>query len=160
MKRTCLLIALSSVFSLLPFSHAGAQLVISLPGSSDLSLGDSTRYNDYVIRQIISMYKDQNTVDVYLSDHGEEVYDYRENFGRDDWGLGSDPRQVLHYQYMVPFMVWCSDKYAARHPANIKQLRGATDRPAMLDNVCQLLFHLSGLQTPFYHPQRDILSPD
>ena len=121
---------------------------------------NATRYNDSVIRQIISMYEDQNTVVVYLSDHGEEVYDYRENFGRDDWGMGSDPRQVLHYQYMVPFMVWCSDKYAARHPANIKQLRGATDRPAMLDNVCQLLFHLSGLQTPFYHPQRDILFPD
>ena len=49
MKRTCLLIALSSVFSLLPFSHVGAQLVISLAGSWDLSLGDSTRYNDYVM---------------------------------------------------------------------------------------------------------------
>jgi heptose-I-phosphate ethanolaminephosphotransferase len=120
---------------------------------------NATRYNDYVIQQIISMYKDQNTVVVYLSDHGEEVYDYRENFGRDDWGMGSDPRQVLRYQYMVPFMVWCSDIYAAKHPSNIKQLRSATNRPAMLDNVCQLLFHLSGLQTSFYHRQRDILSP-
>jgi heptose-I-phosphate ethanolaminephosphotransferase len=120
---------------------------------------NATRYNDYVIQQIISMYKDQNTVVVYLSDHGEEVYDYRENFGRDDWGMGSDPRQVLRYQYMVPFMVWCSDIYAAKHPSNIKQLRSATNRPAMLVNVCQLLFHLSGLQTSFYHRQRDILSP-
>ncbi len=121
---------------------------------------NSTRYNDYVIRQIISMYESQNTVVVYLSDHGEEVYDYRETFGRDDWNMGSDPHQVLHYQYMVPFMVWCSDEYATRHPTNIKQLRTAIARPAMLDNVCQLLFHLSDLQTPFYHQRRDILSQD
>ena len=72
--------------------------------------------------------------------------------------MGSDPRQVLRWQYMVPFVVWCSDKYAATHPEQITQLREATSRRAMLDNVCQLLFHLSGLRTPYYHQERDVLS--
>ena len=121
---------------------------------------NATLYNDYVIKQIIDLYAQQSTVVIYLSDHGEEVYDYRDNLGRDDWNMGSDPRQVLRWQYMVPFMVWCSDRYAATHPDHIALLRGATDRPAMLDNVCQMLFHLSGLQTPYYHQERDVLSPD
>ena len=59
---------------------------------------NATRYNDDVIRQLVSMYQDQNTVMVYLSDHGEEVYDYRDNYGRDDWSMGNDPQQVLRYQ--------------------------------------------------------------
>lgn len=121
---------------------------------------NATRYNDHVLQQIIGLYDQQNTIVVYLSDHGEEVYDYRENSGRDDWGMGSDPRQVLRWQYMVPFVVWCSDKYAATHPDNIKQLQNATSRPAMLDNVCQLLFHLSDLKTPYYNKTRDVLSSD
>ena len=121
---------------------------------------NATRYNDHVLQQIISLYDQQNTIVVYLSDHGEEVYDYRENSGRDDWGMGSDPRQVLRWQYMVPFVVWCSDKYAATHPDIIKQLQNATSRPAMLDNVCQLLFHLSDLKTPYYNKTRDVLSSD
>lgn len=121
---------------------------------------NATRYNDHVLQQIISLYDQQNTIVVYLSDHGEEVYDYRENSGRDDWGMGSDPRQVLRWQYMVPFVVWCSDKYAATHPDIIKQLQNATSRPAMLDNVCQLLFHLSDLETPYYNKTRDVLSSD
>ena len=110
-----------------------------------------TLYNDYVLDRIISIFRDRCSVLVYLSDHGEDVYDTGDNLGR-----RVDSRQ----SYEIPFMVWCSDKYAAKHPANIKQLQSATARPAMLDNVCQLLFHLSGLQTPFYHQQRDILSPD
>jgi heptose-I-phosphate ethanolaminephosphotransferase len=121
---------------------------------------NATRYNDHVLQQIIGLYDQQNTIVVYLSDHGEEVYDYRENSGRDDWGMGSDPRQVLRWQYMVPFVVWCSDKYAATHPDIIKQLQNATSRPAMLDNVCQLLFHLSDLKTPYYNKTRDMLSSD
>ena len=121
---------------------------------------NATRYNDHVLQQIIGLYDQQNTIVVYLSDHGEEVYDYRENSGRDDWGMGSDPRQVLRWQYMVPFVVWCSDKYAATHPNIIKQLQNATSRPAMLDNVCQLLFHLSDLKTPYYNKTRDVLSSD
>ena len=121
---------------------------------------NATLYNDYVIKQIINLYNQQNTIVVYLADHGEEVYDYRDNLGRDDWNMGSDPVEVLRWQYMVPFMVWCSDKYAATHPDRIDLLRNATGRPAMLDNVCQLLFHLSGLQTPYYHQDRDVLSPD
>lgn len=121
---------------------------------------NATRYNDHVLQQIIGLYDQQNTIVVYLSDHGEEVYDYRANSGRDDWGMGSDPRQVLRWQYMVPFVVWCSDKYAATHPDIIKQLQNATSRPAMLDNVCQLLFHLSDLKTPYYNKTRDVLSSD
>ena len=121
---------------------------------------NATRYNDHVLQQIIGLYDQQNTIVVHLSDHGEEVYDYRENSGRDDWGMGSDPRQVLRWQYMVPFVVWCSDKYAATHPDIIKQLQNATSRPAMLDNVCQLLFHLSDLKTPYYNKTRDVLSSD
>lgn len=121
---------------------------------------NATLYNDHVMQQIISLYDQENTIVIYLSDHGEEVYDYRDNLGRDDWNMGSNPHQVLRWQYMVPFMVWCSDKYAATHPEKIEQLRSATDRPAMLDNVCQMLFHLSGLNTPYYHEERNVLSPD
>ena len=121
---------------------------------------NATRYNDDVIRQLVSMYQDQNTVMVYLSDHGEEVYDYRDNYGRDDWSMGNDPQQVLRYQYMVPFVVWCSDKYLTLHPEMAERLNESKEKPFMLDNTCHLLFRLAHLLTPYYNNSRDILSPD
>ena len=120
---------------------------------------NATRYNDYVLNKIINLVINDNSVVIYLSDHGEEVYDYRDNYGRDAWSMGGDPKQVIRWQYMVPFVVWCSDKYKAKNPSIITQLEKATARPGMLDNVCQVLFHLSGLNTPYYNTSRDILSP-
>lgn len=120
---------------------------------------NATRYNDDVMRKIIQLYSRKNSVVIYFSDHGEEVYDYRENYGRDAWGLGNDPQQVLRWQYAVPFVVWCSDTYIRKYPETVKQLSEHRKRPLMLDNVCHLLFHLSGLNTKYYHTERDILSP-
>lgn len=120
---------------------------------------NATRYNDSVLKNVFSLFANDNSVVVYLSDHGEEVYDYREKIGRDAWSMGSNPKQVLRFQYMVPFVVWCSDKYKSKHPDIVAQLEKATSRPAMLDNVCQILFHLSGMKTPYYKPNRDLLSP-
>lgn len=120
---------------------------------------NATRYNDYVLNKIIDLVFHDNSVVIYLSDHGEEVYDYRDNYGRDAWSMGGDPKQVIRWQYMVPFVVWCSDKYKAKNPSIITQLEKATARPGMLDNVCQVLFHLSGLNTHNYNTSRDILSP-
>lgn len=117
-------------------------------------------YNDHVVQQIISLYERNNTVVIYLADHGEEVYDYRDNVGRDDWNMGSDPRQTIRYQYMAPMLVWCSGQYLDRHPDVTACMMDAVNRPMSLDNICQLLFHLSGLRTSYYHSGCDVLSSD
>lgn len=119
---------------------------------------NATYYNDAVIRMIIQLFRDKQTVLIYLSDHGEEVYDYRPRAGRDDFQLGADIRQSLRYQYCVPFMVWCSDAYRAAHPGIINKLSHAVMRPLMIDNTCHLLFHFANLNPPYYKASRDILS--
>ncbi|MBQ9560673.1 MAG: phosphoethanolamine transferase [Prevotella sp.] len=120
---------------------------------------NATFYNDEVIHKITDLYSDENTVVIYFSDHGEEVYDYRPNIGRDAFGFGEIPEKGLHWQYDVPFIIWCSNSFANLHPKEIKALKSCTMRPFSLDNVCQILFHLSGLKTPLYMSERDILSP-
>lgn len=119
---------------------------------------NATLYNDYVMKQIISCFTDQETVLVYLADHGEEVYDYRNRTGR--FG-GNDLKQLLRYQYSVPFFVWCSDRYMQKYPEKINLLRQSICRPFITDNTCQLLFHLGGLRhSPYYQSQNDILNPN
>ena len=56
-------------------------------------------------------------------------------------------------------MIWCSDTYKRKHPQVIRNIKAALDKPFMTDNVCQILFDLSGIQTKYYVPQRDLLSP-
>ena len=91
---------------------------------------------------------------VYVSDHGEEIYDYRDSEGRRRDALN---RHRLEYQYEVPLMVWMSETYKKKHAATALQIARAAGRPLMTDNICQLLFHLGGVNTPYYNRERDVL---
>ena len=118
---------------------------------------NATLYNDYVLNKIFEMFKNTNTVLVYYSDHGDEVYDYRDSMGRiGNLELDSKKAQYFHE---IPFMIWCSDGYIKRHPGTIEQIRKAQNKPFMTDNLCQLMFHLGGIKTKFYRENRDLLSP-
>lgn len=119
---------------------------------------NATFYNDSVISHIINHYKNSNSVVVYMSDHGEEIYDYRDSKGRVASAPGQN-KEFLKYQFGIPFFIWCSDIYKKKHPQLIKHIRAALNKPFMTDNVCQIFFDLSGLNTKYYIPQRDLLSP-
>ena len=118
---------------------------------------NATLYNDYVLGKIIAAFADDNTVLVYFSDHGEEVFDYRNRMGREYTSLN---RNLLKYQYDVPFMVWCSDVFKAKNPGTVAAIEHAVDRPFMIDNVCNMLFGIAEIETPFYRDSLDLISPD
>lgn len=114
-------------------------------------------YNDYVLKHIIDLFRDKNTVILYFSDHGEEVYDYRDSFGRASFD-SDKVREGLKCQYEVPFMIWCSDEYMRRNPDVVGQIKAAMHRPFRTDDICQVVFHLARLRTAYYKKQCDLLS--
>lgn len=119
---------------------------------------NATLYNDYVIRKIAEKYANKNTVMVYFSDHGEEIYDYRDSQGRNAGSSGVTPN-LVKYQYEVPFVIWFSTPFMEKYPNLVKSIRESKDKPFMTDNVCQILFHLVGMKTKWYKAERDLISP-
>ena len=65
---------------------------------------------------------------------------------------------ALH-QFGVPFVIWLSDSYKAKHPDKVEAVCAALDRPFMTDNIAQVLFDLAGLKTQYYKADRDLISP-
>lgn len=117
---------------------------------------NATYYNDRVMDRLFRHFGQRNAVLVYLSDHGEEMYDYRPLMGRVSTPLTPD---MLKYQYEVPFMVWMSDSYMKRHPQVVREVRHAVSRPYSVDEVSMLLFYLSGVRTVYYEERRNVVSP-
>lgn len=117
---------------------------------------NATYYNDYVLSTIINRYRNKNAVLLYLSDHGEEIYDWRPSKGRKATPMG---KNVLKYQFSIPFMVWCSDTYQQQHPDVVAALRKSVDKPMSSDILCHMLFHLGGVSSSYYNRNLDILSP-
>lgn len=118
---------------------------------------NATLYNDYVLYNIIEEFRNSNSIIIYLSDHGDEVYDYRKQKGRDQGPL--TPLK-LKYQYEIPFMVWCSDIYKEKYPEMVNAIKNAINRPFISDNLCNMLFNIAGIETPYYRESLDLISPN
>ena len=115
---------------------------------------NSTLYNDYVIHQIIHLFENKNTILFYLSDHGEEVFDFRNRIGREHGPLFD---KKLFFEYQVPFMVWCSNTFIRKHPDTIDAIKKAEDKPLMSDILFNTLFNVAGIQTDIYRQEDDVL---
>lgn len=117
---------------------------------------NATRYNDEVIKKVIDFNRDKNSVIVYFSDHGEEIYDYRDHKGR-DLSSSNITYDYLRSQHEIPFMIWCSDLFLSNNPTTIKMIKSSIDKPFMTDNLSHLLFHLGGIMSSYYKPKKDLL---
>lgn len=117
---------------------------------------NATLYNDFVVSEVWKRFKDQDAIGIYLSDHGEEVYDWRDFHERSN---GSDINaEIARYQFEIPMMFLVSDTYRKAHPDMVSRIQASADRPFISNNMSHLLFHLAGIKTPDYVPERDVLS--
>lgn len=86
------------------------------------------------------------TVMIYLSDHGENVYDDRDYRGR-------DPKFVR-----VPFVIFANDAYRRLNPDIIADIEKAKSNSFSTSELPQILMHLSGTRYELYDSVRDPLS--
>lgn len=122
-----------------------------------LDYARATRYNDAVLASIINRYRDRDAVVVMLSDHGEEVYDYRDFMERDH-----NPRktaEMVTYENGIPLTIWCSPVYKQRYPDRAEAIARAAGRPFMSDNLGQMMLWLGLVDSPWNDSTRNVLHP-
>ncbi|MDR2138567.1 MAG: phosphoethanolamine transferase [Tannerella sp.] len=111
---------------------------------------NSVLYNDWLIASIADMLnrRREPSAMIYFSDHGEEVYDFRDF-------AGHASEKVSRYMCEVPLIVWMSDEYMKQRT----NLVFREDRPY---STCDLLYSLSdlaGLSYEGYDRTRSLFSP-
>ena len=119
---------------------------------------NATLYNDFVLKKIFDIYRNENAFVIYFSDHGEEVYDYRDSMGRTNASNNGITKDFVRCLEDVPFIIWVSDSYKEKHHDIVKRIQESTNYPMSIDNVCQLFFSMSQFRTSYYKPERDILN--
>ncbi|MBO5676689.1 MAG: phosphoethanolamine transferase [Bacteroidaceae bacterium] len=119
---------------------------------------NATFYNDYVLGQIIDNYRDSNAIIIYLSDHGEQIYDgATNNFGR----AGSiDDKVFKECIFDVPFMVWCSDKFRENHRDMCERISRATSLDICTADLPYFLFDIAGIDFNYNFKVKSYISPD
>lgn len=118
---------------------------------------NATHYNDKVLDSIINIYKQDETIVLFVSDHGEETYDDLQVHGR----LFQEPTaKQAKYEFEVPMWIWCSESYRSCHSDIIQQIAHSLDKPFMTDGLPQLLLYLAGISSKWNEDGRNLLSPD
>lgn len=109
-------------------------------------------YTDYLMEEIIKRFADKDCLLVYLSDHGNEVYD-----GRDFCGHSGENLRNRH-MVEIPFVVWGSEKFWAKRPELKQRVFAAKDRPFMTDDFIHFLLDITGIKTTSYDPTKSVIN--
>lgn len=118
---------------------------------------NATLYNDAVVNTVFEMLKNTDGIGIFLSDHGEEVYDWRDKYERTNERTITP--EVARYQYEIPLMFYMTDTFKVRHPDVAEAVTTSANRPFISSDLCHLLFYLGGISIADYQEKRNILSP-
>jgi heptose-I-phosphate ethanolaminephosphotransferase len=131
-----------------PFPERKDRLTANAPEIID-QYDNSVLYNDFVIASIMDMMerKDEPSAMVYFSDHGEEVFDFR-NF------TGHAFEKISAYMCEVPFIVWTSDEFGRKR----KDLVYEEARPFSTTDALYSLAHMAGMNFEGYDASRSLFS--
>ncbi len=116
-------------------------------------------YNDYIVDSllnIVSDYCDKNNEVgsvLYISDHGENVYDDGDYAGHDYSGVA--PKSLVE----IPFIVWLSPAYQKVYPDKSATIKSHYLQPYVTDDLFYSVIDLSGIQTPIFDPKRSVFNP-
>ena len=120
---------------------------------------NATLYNDSIVDQIIRRFEDRNAVVIYMPDHGEECYEGNRGFICRNHSAEID-YDLAHFEFEIPFWIYCSHAFAVSHPEIYKQILEARNRRMMTDALPHLLLYLAGIHCKDYQAKYNVLSPD
>lgn len=116
---------------------------------------NATLYNDSVVYQIVKRFENTDAVVIYMSDHGEEVYDNIKRTGRyqgDDLSY-----EIVENEFCVPFWIYVSQKYIEANKDIVEKIKQSIDNPYMIDNIGHLFLYLSGIRCDDYDSTRVVI---
>lgn len=118
---------------------------------------NATYYNDGVVSSILQRFQETDAIGIYLSDHGEEVYDWRAQYERTN--EAQMPPEVAHYQYEIPLFFYLSPRFQFIHDDITQQVQASLQKPFFSSDISNLMLYLGGIHCADYKDTKNLLSP-
>lgn len=111
---------------------------------------NSVRFNDSVVSDIMDTFADQESLVIYFSDHGLDLYDTRHDYAAH--GRPDDPAS-FEAGTRIPFMIYTSPSYMATHPHTLERIKASLHRKWNTTDLIYTILDLSGYQPTSFDPQ-------
>lgn len=104
---------------------------------------NSILYNDSVVYEMIKLFEDKQSLIIYFSDHGLDVYHTREDYA----GHGNyRDKESFIYATQIPFMIYLSKKYMNRFPKMKERLNKNLDNTFCTENLIYTVMDILGIK--------------
>lgn len=110
------------------------------------SYDNSILYNDYIVSQIINLYRDKEAIVIYIPDHGQVMY--RDPKDPDYYAHGKMNDKVRYALGVeVPFMIYASPSYQEKYPEVMQRIKYRQEHPKAWnsDDLPYLIMDLIGV---------------
>lgn len=120
---------------------------------------NSILYTDFVVDSLLKILRhysnetDAVSAALYLSDHGENVYDDADYAGHDY--TVSAPKSIVE----IPFMVWLSRGYKNEYPEKSSTIHAHRTAPFVSDDLFHTFLDLTAIHSSVVEVQRSLFSP-
>jgi heptose-I-phosphate ethanolaminephosphotransferase len=120
---------------------------------------NSVLYNDFVVDSMFSILnayslknKEAICSAIYLSDHGENVYDDSENVGHNY--SGKLPKSIVE----IPFIVWLSQGYKSAYSDKVQTIEANKNLPFVSDDLFHTILDMNVVECSEYIPTRSVVN--
>ena len=108
-------------------------------------------YDDAIVDEIIRRFEDKDALVIFISDHGEEVYDTRAQFGHGD--------ETSPWQRAVPMVFWMSKAFRANHPTDVQRIEVARRNHWQSDEMIHTLLDLMHVRVADFDETKSLFAP-
>jgi heptose-I-phosphate ethanolaminephosphotransferase len=98
---------------------------------------NSILYNDYVVTEIMKLFKEEDAVVLYLSDHGQDVFDTSDDF----FGHSTE------HGYDIPMMFYPTPVFCEKHGELVNSIKSTTEKEFRTDSLMYTIMDIAGVET-------------
>lgn len=114
---------------------------------------NSVYYNDFVITEIFRKFSTSDSIVLYISDHGDEVYELGDFVGHSD-------DRISRFMVEIPMLIYMSDIFIKKHPKLYKSILNAKNLPYMTDDLIHTILDISGIDIETFDKTRSVINKD
>lgn len=108
-------------------------------------------YNDYFIDQVIKRFEDKAAILIYISDHGEEVYDTRSFAGHSE-------NNATQSMFEVPFIIWTSQSLKIKYKDLCERINSSVNNKFNTQDMIHVILDILEIETPEYEPSKSVIN--
>lgn len=120
---------------------------------------NSILYNDFVVDSVLAILDEYTSSNknrvasaIYLSDHGENVFDEKNGIGHDY--SKEMPRIIVE----IPFIVWLSSGYLEMNKSKVATMIENKDKPYVTDDMFHSMIDINNIKTPLLDETKSVFN--